>query len=52
MSETDDAHWMRAALAQARAAQQAGEVPVGAVLVYGGQVIASGRNAPLPGKTP
>ncbi|MGK5512420.1 deaminase, partial [Brevibacillus formosus] len=46
MSESDDAHWMREAIAQARAAQQAGEVPVGAVLVRDGQVIATGRNAP------
>ena len=29
----DDAHWMRLALAEARAAAQAGEVPVGAVVV-------------------
>ncbi|HQQ71922.1 MAG TPA: deaminase, partial [Alicycliphilus sp.] len=45
MNESDDAHWMRAALTQARAAQQAGEVPVGAVLVRGGEVIATGGNA-------
>lgn len=47
MSEADDATWMREALAQARAALQAGEVPVGAVLVRDGQVIATGRNAPI-----
>ncbi|WP_404299402.1 tRNA adenosine(34) deaminase TadA [Alicycliphilus denitrificans] len=52
MSEPDDAHWMREALAQARAAQQAGEVPVGAVLVRGGQVIATGGNAPIAGHDP
>lgn len=45
-SETD-AHWMRQALAQAQAAGQAGEVPVGAVVVRGGEVIATGRNAPV-----
>ena len=34
------------ALEQARAAQGAGEVPVGAVVVRGGQVIAAAHNAP------
>jgi tRNA(adenine34) deaminase len=42
-----DAFWMDLALAQARAADAAGEVPVGAVLVCDGQVIAAGRNAPI-----
>jgi len=42
-----DAHWMQSALAEARAAAAAGEVPVGAVVVQGGQIIATGRNAPL-----
>lgn len=44
---TDDARWMRLALDQAYAAQAAGEVPVGAVVVYQGQLIATGRNAPV-----
>lgn len=35
---------MRRALALARAAEQAGEVPVGAVVTRGGQVIAEGEN--------
>ena len=43
MSRLDDTSWMQAALVQARAAQQAGEVPVGAVLVRDGQVIARAR---------
>lgn len=38
---------MRLALAEARAAAAAGEVPVGAVVVHGGRVIATGRNAPI-----
>ena len=38
------AEWMRAALAQARLAQEAGEVPVGAVVVCGGRVIAQAHN--------
>ena len=50
-SETD-AHWMRQALVQAQAAAQAGEVPVGAVVVRGGEVIATGRNAPVQGHDP
>lgn len=37
---------MRLALDAARAAAQAGEVPVGAVLVRGGEVIATAANAP------
>lgn len=48
----DDEHWMRLALAQAQAAASAGEVPVGAVVVKDGQVIASGRNAPIAGHDP
>jgi len=43
----EDAAFMRLALAQARAAMAAGEVPVGAVVVRNGQVIASGSNAPI-----
>ena len=37
---------MRAALDAARAAAEAGEVPVGAVLVHDGKVIATAGNAP------
>jgi len=42
-----DADFMQLALAQALQAAEAGEVPVGAVLVRQGQVIATGRNAPI-----
>jgi tRNA(adenine34) deaminase len=38
---------MALALVQARAAMEAGEVPVGAVLVKDGALVASGRNAPV-----
>lgn len=38
---------MRLALAQAEAAQRAGEIPVGAVVVKDGAVIAVGHNAPI-----
>ncbi len=37
---------MRAALDAARAAAAAGEVPVGAVIVHGGRIIATAANAP------
>ena len=43
---------MQLALAQAVLAAQAGEVPVGAVVVQGGEVIATGRNAPIKGHDP
>ena len=36
----EDLHFMQLALEQAHAAAQAGEVPVGAVVVRAGQVIA------------
>ncbi|PRC93118.1 tRNA adenosine(34) deaminase TadA [Solimicrobium silvestre] len=42
-----DAHFMRLAIAQAELAASAGEVPVGAVLVKDGVVIASGFNHPI-----
>ncbi len=38
---------MREALALAREAAAAGEVPVGCVLVAGGEVIGKGRNSPI-----
>ncbi len=41
-----DAAPMRHALAAARAAADSGEVPVGAVVMRGGQVIAAAANAP------
>ena len=40
----DDAYFMRAALAEARAAFEADEVPVGAVIVAKGRIIARGHN--------
>ncbi len=38
---------MRAALAEARAAAEAGEVPIGAVAVAGGEIVARGQNRVL-----
>ena len=42
-----DIDFMRLALEQADTARAAGEVPVGAVLVSGDRVIASGANRPI-----
>lgn len=39
-----DEHWMQEALAQAQLAAQAGEVPVGAVVVRNGAILARGHN--------
>lgn len=44
---TSDVEWMEMALAEARLAGAAGEVPVGAVLVKDGVRVATGRNAPV-----
>lgn len=46
-SETDDEKWMRRALALARQAAEAGEVPVGAVIVVENSVIGEGWNRPI-----
>jgi tRNA(adenine34) deaminase len=40
----DDERWMRIALDEARAAEALGEVPVGAVIVRGGERVATGHN--------
>jgi tRNA(adenine34) deaminase len=47
-----DARFMALALALAREAAAAGEVPVGAVVVSGDQVIATGRNQPVASHDP
>ena len=39
--------WMRLALGLALEAEESGEVPVGAVLVAGGEVIGQARNSPI-----
>ncbi len=43
----NDEDFMRAALELARQAEQAGEVPVGAVVVKNGEIIGRGSNAPI-----
>lgn len=50
--ESIDQGFMQLALHQAQAAAQAGEVPVGAVVVHQGQVIASAHNSPVGSKDP
>jgi len=40
----DDAAWMEEALAEARRAAELGEVPVGAVVVMGGEIVGRGHN--------
>ena len=43
----DDEHWMDLALEEAARAAQAGEVPVGAVVVLDGRLLGSGHNTPI-----
>ncbi len=45
-SERDE-HWMQRALALAEQGGQAGEVPVGAVVVFNDEIIGEGFNAPI-----
>lgn len=47
-----DARWMRRALQLARRAEAAGEVPVGAVLVIGDEVISEGSNCTIASSDP
>lgn len=49
---TDDAYYMEQAIAQARRAEALGEVPVGAVVVKDGEVIATGFNQPIGNHDP
>ena len=49
---TPDREAMAAALAKAALAAGAGEVPVGAIAVYGGEIIAGGENRVLRDKDP
>ena len=48
----NDQAMMQLALSEARTAMAAGEVPVGAVVVRHGQVIATGRNTPIDAHNP
>ncbi len=53
-ADTDPSHeaFMREALAQARLAGEAGEVPVGAVLVLNGKIVGRGYNQPISASDP
>ncbi len=48
----DDFQWMQLALNQANEAAQAGEVPIGAVLVRQGELLAKAHNAPVSTHNP
>ena len=52
MAAATDEDFMALALAEARLAAAAGEVPVGALIVRDGVVLATGRNAPIDGHDP
>lgn len=47
-----DIQWMRLALEQATIAQRQGEIPVGAVIVHNGQLIAAAHNSPIQDHDP
>ena len=49
---SQDQVFLQVALALAREAEQAGEVPVGAVVVLHGQIIGRGRNQPIQDHDP
>ncbi|MGB5276215.1 MAG: tRNA adenosine(34) deaminase TadA [Gammaproteobacteria bacterium] len=48
----NDEKWMQQALELARRAEAAGEVPVGAVIVLNGELIAQGWNQPISSADP
>jgi tRNA(adenine34) deaminase len=52
VKDCPETHYLSLALSQAEQAAAAGEVPVGAVVVKNGEVIATGRNAPLASHDP
>ncbi len=50
--DDDDAAWMELALEQARLAAEAGEVPVGALIIKDGEIIGQGHNRNLVDNDP
>ena len=48
----DDVYFMREALTEAEAAFDCGEIPVGAVVVRGGEIIGRGRNRRAAASSP
>lgn len=49
---SDDLDYLRAAIAEARAAEASGEVPVGAVIVHNDEIIGRGQNRVLRDSDP
>jgi tRNA(adenine34) deaminase len=52
ITNISDEHWMQRALQLAHEAEAAGEVPVGAVIVFNGELIAEGWNQPIRSSDP
>jgi tRNA(adenine34) deaminase len=52
MTAVDDERFMRRALELARRAQGEGEVPIGAVVVAGGEIVGEGWNRPIASSDP
>lgn len=52
MSLTQDEYWMRRALELADGAAQLGEVPVGALVIFQGQIVGRGYNTRESARTP
>lgn len=52
LHDSEDEKWMRVALRLADRAVEAGEVPVGAVVVVAGEIIGQGHNRPIGAKDP
>ena len=52
LPEHDDEYWMGAALQRAARAAAVGEVPVGAIVVYQGEIIGEGWNQPVDDHDP
>lgn len=51
-SHSEDIHWMREALVLAKQGAAIGEVPVGAIVVYQGEIIGTGFNQPISSHNP
>jgi tRNA(adenine34) deaminase len=52
ISPTSDTGWMQVALEQARQAEKAGEVPVGALVIKNGAIVGQGQNRNLRDNDP
>lgn len=52
MPDKQDIEYMRLAISQAKLAEAAGEVPVGAVVILDGAVIGAGHNGPIGNHDP